>query len=134
MTHLPFFVTDVLRKEREKTASLTLTASFLLSFLPSFQALTIRGSILDDQGSYSCEVEDHSGNRQKKSEFVRVLEKEQPYLRIYTEAYHQMVTNTEDDDGEEAGNVGGSSSRKKKNVPVQWVVQIESHPEPKVQW
>ena len=40
-------------------------------------------STKDDQGVYECRVRDHSGNQQTKSEFVRILDEEESYLRIY---------------------------------------------------
>jgi hypothetical protein len=43
--------------------------------------LTIKKATKDDQGLYECTVEDHSGNRKKKTEFIRILEREEPYIR-----------------------------------------------------
>lgn len=81
-----------------------------------FQSLTIHQATLDDQGSYVCEVTDHSENRQSKGEFVRILEKEEPFLRTYYEGF-QTIEKMEDD----------------KDI-VRWVLQIESHPKPAVVW
>eukprot|EP00094_Tigriopus_californicus_P001194 TCALIF_01156-PA protein Name:"Similar to FLT1 Vascular endothelial growth factor receptor 1 (Homo sapiens)" AED:0.09 eAED:0.09 QI:607/0.8/0.66/1/0.8/0.66/6/0/928 len=80
------------------------------------RSLTIHQATLDDQGSYVCEVTDHSENRQRKSEFVRILEKEEPFLRTYYEGF-QTIEKMEDD----------------KDI-VRWVLQIESHPKPAVVW
>ncbi len=117
------------------------------------QALTIRRSTLDDQGSYTCEVEDHSRNKQKRTEFVHIREKEEPFLRTYTEGYYKVVTTADSDDDEtpstglsfsssssgrsSAGMMAGDEdvgTLRRGEGPVQWVLQIESHPEPKVQW
>ena len=45
--------------------------------------LVLSCSTKDDQGVYKCRVRDHSGNQQTKSEFVRILDEEESYLRIY---------------------------------------------------
>jgi hypothetical protein len=47
-----------------------------------FQGLTIRRATKDDQGLYECKVQDHSGNTRTKTEFIRILEKEEPYIRL----------------------------------------------------
>jgi hypothetical protein len=70
----------------EEKYLLNLTLSCLLPFelwMSAFypQSLTIKRATKDDQGLYECKVEDHSGNRKKKTEFIRVLEKEEPYIR-----------------------------------------------------
>ena len=87
----------------------------MLFFL--FQKLTVHRSTKEDQGVYECRVRDHSGNTQSKTEFVRILEEEESYLRIYYEGWQTIERGPEDN-----------------NEPVQWVVQIESHPQPTVEW
>lgn len=81
------------------------------------QNLKVSRSTEDDQGNYVCTVKDHSGNVKTKKHFVRVFKKDENFLRISTGAYQQLSLNEEND-----------------NQPVQWVVQIESHPEPTVIW
>ena len=85
------------------------------------QGLTVRKATQKDQGTYTCSVEDHSGNKKSKSEFVPVLKKEQPFLRVYSDASDHIITSTGLDDDA-------------RPTPVRWVVQIESHPEPSVTW
>ena len=41
----------------------------------------MKSATLDDQGVYSCTVVDHSENTKTKSKFVRVMEKDEPFLR-----------------------------------------------------
>ena len=45
------------------------------------QGLTVHRATKDDQGIYHCKVTDHSGNTQTKSEFVRILQEAEAYLR-----------------------------------------------------
>ena len=85
------------------------------------QGLTVRRATQKDQGTYTCSVEDHSGNKKSKSEFIPVLKKEQPFLRVYSDASDHIITSTGIDDNA-------------RPTPVRWVVQIESHPEPSVTW
>ena len=86
-------------------------------FYPLFQKLTVHRSTKEDQGAYECKVKDHSGHTQSKTEFVRILEEEESYLRLYYEGFQTIELGPED-----------------KHEPVQWVVQIESHPQPTVEW
>ena len=71
---------------------------------------------MEDQGTYTCTVMDHAGNKQSKSQFVRILEGDEPRLIVYYDGF-QTIDKSLDDDKE-----------------VQWVVQIESHPQPTVEW
>ena len=80
------------------------------------QGITVHKATKDDQGIYSCTVVDHSHNTQTKSEFIRILEEQESYLRIWLDGY-QKVDKTIGDPGN-----------------VQWVVQIVAHPEPVVEW
>ena len=81
------------------------------------QPLTVLKSTRDDQGSYTCTVTDHSNNKQKKHQFVQILEADQPRLIIYYDGF-QTIDCT----------IGEC----KKDI--QWVVNIESHPQPTVEW
>ena len=88
----------------------------MIIFASHFQGITVRKATKDDQGTYSCTVVDHSYNTQTKSEFIRILEEQESYLRIWLDGY-QNVDKTIGDTGN-----------------VQWVVQIAAHPEPVVEW
>ena len=102
--------------------SLLLSPSILMNaFFSVSQGLTVRRATQKDQGTYTCSVEDHSGNKKSKSEFIPVLKKEQPFLRVYSDASDHIITSTGIDDNA-------------RPTPVRWVVQIESHPEPSVTW
>ncbi len=83
-----------------------------------FQTLTVERSTKEDQGIYECTVEDHARNRQSKSEFIRIMEEAESYLRIYFEGYQTMDYTIGQDDGKK----------------IQWVVQIQAHPQPTVEW
>ena len=85
-------------------------------FVSHLQGITVHKATKDDQGIYSCTVVDHSYNTQTKSEFIRILEEQESYLRIWLDGY-QNVDKTIGDSGN-----------------VQWVVQIAAHPEPVVEW
>ena len=85
----------------------------------TFQSLTILNSKLDDQGSYTCTVTDHSGNKQIRKTFVRIQEEDEPSLDIFYEGF-QTIDKTISD---------GTADEK-----VQWVVTIESHPQATVAW
>ena len=88
----------------------------MIIFASHFQGITVHKATKDDQGTYSCTVVDHSYNTQTKSEFIRILEEQESYLRIWLDGY-QNVDKTIGDTGN-----------------VQWVVQIAAHPEPVVEW
>ena len=88
-------------------------------FSSFFQSIKIVDASLDDQGSYECKVVDHSGNSQAKSEFVRILEKEEPFLRIWSDSFSEYDVDIDDPS---------------KQKSLQWVVKIESHPKPTVVW
>lgn len=81
------------------------------------QALTVHRATREDQGTYECTVQDHSNNNQTKSEFVRILEQEEAYVRIYYDGYQAL-----------------DKTMGMDNPDVQWVVQIEAHPQPTVEW
>lgn len=81
-----------------------------------FQSLTIRDSIMDDMGSYECRVTDHSGNSQKKVTYVKIQREEQSYLLPFPEQLQYLDKNEDEVE------------------PVQWVVQIKSYPEARVEW
>ena len=72
----------------------------------------------DDQGPYTCTVTDHAHNKQDKTVFVPILEADQPRLLVYYEGF-QTIDRT----------IGVDEQKE-----VQWVVQIDSHPQPMVQW
>ena len=84
-----------------------------------FQTLSIQRAKLEDQGSYSCTVTDHSGNKQTRKEFVRVQKEDEPSLDIYSNAF-QTIDKT--------------ISEESENEKVKWVVHIESHPQATVAW
>ncbi len=89
----------------------------LILFGLLLKGLTIKKATKDDQGLYECKVVDHSGNTKTKTEFIRVLEQEETYIRIYFEAYQTLDITLGLDE-----------------KPVQWVVQIEAHPQPTIEW
>ena len=78
--------------------------------------MTILKSTKEDQGSYTCTVTDHSGNREANKVFVRVPYYDEPSLDITFDAY-QTLDKT----------IGVDA-----NQPVQWVVNIHSHPKDKL--
>ncbi len=50
------------------------------------QTLEVRDATLEDQGSYACGVRDHSHNTKVSREFVRVVERDEPFLRLVPDA------------------------------------------------
>ena len=81
--------------------------------------MTVQRSNLEDQGTYTCSVTDHAGNSQSKSQFVRIMEGDEPRLLVYYDGF-QTIDKSLDDVND--------------NKVVQWVVQIVSHPQPTVEW
>ena len=71
----------------------------------------------EDQGSYACLVIDHSDNKKVRREFVRILEREESFLRVWQDGYSTLHRSS------------GS-----KHEAVQWVVEIAAHPAPTVTW
>ena len=78
--------------------------------------MTIRDATMDDMGSYECRVTDHSKNTQKKATYVKILLKEQSFLDPFPLQLQHIEKNEDDTD------------------PVQWVVQIKSHPKATATW
>ena len=70
-----------------------------------------------DQGSYVCQVLDHSDNKQTRREFVRIYERDQSILRVWQDGTKTL-----------------HRSSGQKDETVQWVVGIISHPAPRVTW
>ena len=70
----------------------------------------------EDQGNYVCIVRDHSGNQQLKREYIRVYKRDQSMLKVWQDGLSSL---------HKAGEKGDS---------VQWVVEILSHPPPRVSW
>ena len=70
----------------------------------------------EDQGSYACIVTDHSNNQQTRREFIRIYERDQSFLRVWLE-------------GSDTYNKTAATEE-----TVQWVVEIASHPPPRVSW
>ena len=70
----------------------------------------------EDQGSYACIVTDHSNNQQTRREFIRIYERDQSFLRVWLEGSdtYNKTSGTEE--------------------TVQWIVEIASHPPPRVSW
>ena len=62
---------------------------------------------------------DHSGNTRARSEFVRVSEREEPFLRLVPDAV---------DEEREIGTKWGAANGGKGEL--KWVVQIEADPKP----
>ncbi|XP_023347785.1 vascular endothelial growth factor receptor 1, partial [Eurytemora carolleeae] len=80
------------------------------------QRLRISNAEQEDQGSYECVVTDHSGNSKSKREFIRIYERDQSFLNVWQE---------------------GSSTIQKpggREETVQWVVNIQAHPPPRLTW
>lgn len=75
-------------------------------------------STKDDQGSYDCTVTDHAGNQQTKTEFVQIQDKAESFLRVTYDGY-QTLDRT----------IGSGDTS-----DIQWVVHIDSHPQPTVEW
>ena len=84
--------------------------------------MSISDAVLDDQGPYTCTVEDHSGNKKSKSEFVRILEADEPFLRLIPDAI--------DVEREIGTKRAKANERKGQDDDLRWVVQIESNPKP----
>ena len=70
----------------------------------------------EDQGNYECIVTDHSNNNQSRREFIRIYERDQSFLKVWQDGYNTLHKS-----------VG-------KDETVQWVVEIASHPPPRVTW
>ena len=80
------------------------------------QKLQLNNVDKEDQGSYACIVTDHSNNQQTRREFVRIYERDQSFLRVWQDGYSTLHKSSGKDDS------------------VQWVVEIASHPPPRVTW
>jgi len=80
------------------------------------QKLQLNNVDKEDQGSYACIVTDHSNNQQTRREFVRIYERNQSFLRVWQDGYSTLHKSSGKDDS------------------VQWVVEIASHPPPRVTW
>lgn len=70
----------------------------------------------EDQGNYACVVTDHSNNQQTRREFIRIYDRDQSFLRVWQDGYSTFHKSSGKDDS------------------VQWVVEIASHPPPRVTW
>ena len=71
----------------------------------------------EDQGSYACLVIDHSDNKKVRREFVRILDREESFLRVWQDGYSTLHRSS------------GS-----KEESVQRVVEMAAHPAPSVTW
>jgi len=80
------------------------------------QKLQLNNVDKEDQGSYACIVTDHSGNQQTRREFIRIYDRDQSFLRVWQDGYSTLHKSSGKDDS------------------VQWVVEIASHPPPRVTW
>ena len=81
------------------------------------QQLVLNNVDKADQGSYVCQVMDHSDNEHKGREFVRIYDRDQSILRVWQDGFNTL-----------------HKSSGKKDETVQWVVGIISHPAPRVTW
>ena len=81
------------------------------------QRLVLHNVDKEDQGSYACVVKDHSDNQQVRREFVRIYERDQSFLRVWQDGFTTL-----------------HKSSGSKDETVQWVVEIASHPPPRVTW
>ena len=70
----------------------------------------------EDQGNYECIVTDHSNNNQSRREFIRIYQRDQSFLKVWQDGFNTLHKS--------AG----------KDESVQWVVEIASHPPPRVTW
>ncbi len=96
-----------------------MTVLYVLFFPISFQTLEIRDATKDDQGAYECRVTDHSGNTKSRSEFVRVADRDEPFLRLAPDAV---------DEEREVGTAWGREHGGADEL--RWVVQVEGDPRP----
>ena len=70
----------------------------------------------EDQGNYECIVTDHSNNNQSRREFIRIYERDQSFLKVWQDGYNTLHKSAD------------------KDETVQWLVEIASHPPPRVTW
>ena len=80
------------------------------------QKLQLHRVSREDQGSYGCVVTDHSNNRQTRREFIRIYERDQSFLKVWQDGFDTFNKSTGVDEA------------------VQWMVEIASHPPPRVSW